>query len=56
VLETIAGVPGMVAGMWIHLKSLRSMKTGYGPPHPRVIGGSRKRTHASDVFHRDRQA
>ena len=31
VLETIAGVPGMVAGMWIHLKSLRQMKTGYGP-------------------------
>lgn len=31
VLETIAGVPGMVAGMWIHLKSLRSAKTGYGP-------------------------
>ena len=30
VLETIAGVPGMVAGMLIHLKSLRSMKTGYG--------------------------
>ena len=31
VLETIAGVPGMVAGMWIHLKSLRQMKTGHGP-------------------------
>ena len=31
VLETIAGVPGMVAGMWLHLKSLRKMKTGYGP-------------------------
>ena len=31
VLETIAGVPGMVAGMWVHLKSLRQMKTGYGP-------------------------
>ena len=31
VLETIAGVPGMVAGMWIHLKSLRKMETGYGP-------------------------
>jgi ubiquinol oxidase len=31
VLETIAGVPGMVAGMWIHLKSLRQMRTGYGP-------------------------
>lgn len=31
VLETIAAVPGMVAGMWIHLKSLRQMRTGYGP-------------------------
>jgi len=31
VLETIAGVPGMVAGMWMHLTSLRQMKTGYGP-------------------------
>ncbi len=31
VLETIAGVPGMVAGMLIHLRSLRIMKTGYGP-------------------------
>ena len=31
VLETIAGVPGMVAGMWLHLKSLRKAKTGYGP-------------------------
>ena len=30
VLETIAGVPGMVAGMLIHLKSLRKMETGYG--------------------------
>ena len=30
VLETVAGVPGMVAGVWMHLKSLRSMKTGYG--------------------------
>ncbi len=31
VLETVAGVPGMVAGMWIHLKSLRRLRTGYGP-------------------------
>ena len=31
VLETVAGVPGMVAGMWLHFKSLRRMKTGYGP-------------------------
>jgi len=31
ILETVAGVPGMVAGMWTHLKSLRQMRTGYGP-------------------------
>ncbi len=31
VLETVAGVPGMVAGMWTHLTSLRNMKVGYGP-------------------------
>ena len=31
VLETVAGVPGIVAGVWLHLKSLRKMKTGYGP-------------------------
>ena len=30
-LETVAGVPGMVAGMWTHLTSLRTMQTGYGP-------------------------
>ena len=30
VLETVAGVLSMVAGMWLHLKSLRKMKTGYG--------------------------
>ena len=26
ILETVAGVPGMVAGMWQHLRSLRGMK------------------------------
>lgn len=26
VLETVAGVPGMVAGMWSHLRSLRKMQ------------------------------
>tara|TARA_R110001592_G_scaffold343498_1_gene634165 strand:- start:31 stop:624 length:594 start_codon:yes stop_codon:yes gene_type:complete len=31
VLETVAGVPGMVAGMMLHFKSLRRMKTGWGP-------------------------
>lgn len=30
ILETVAGVPGMVAGVLMHFKSLRSMKTGYG--------------------------
>ena len=30
VLETVAGVPGMVAGVWMHFKSLRVMKAGYG--------------------------
>ena len=31
VLETVAAVPGMVAGMWTHFRSLRRMKPGYGP-------------------------
>ena len=30
VLETIAAVPGMVAGMLLHLKSLRKMKDDKG--------------------------
>jgi len=30
VLETIAGVPGMVAGMLIHLRSLRRLEKGNG--------------------------
>ena len=30
VLETVAGVPGMVAGVLLHFASLRKMKTGYG--------------------------
>ena len=30
VLETVAGVPGMIAGVWMHFKSLRKMKAGYG--------------------------
>ena len=31
VLETIAGVPGIVAGVWLHMKSLRKMEAGLGP-------------------------
>lgn len=30
VLETVAGVPGMVAGMWIHLKCLRKLSNDRG--------------------------
>ena len=29
-LRDSCGVPGIVAGVWLHLKSLRKMKTGYG--------------------------
>lgn len=38
VLETVAAVPGMVAGMWTHLKSLRQMRTGYGPRIRTLLG------------------
>lgn len=38
ILETVAGVPGMVAGMWTHLKSLRQMRTGYGPKIRTLLG------------------
>ena len=38
VLETVAGVPGMVAGMMLHFKSLRKMKTGYGPDIREMLG------------------
>ena len=30
VLETVAAVPGMVSGVFMHFKSLRSMQMGYG--------------------------
>jgi ubiquinol oxidase len=38
ILETVAAVPGMVAGMWTHLKSLRHMRTGYGPKIRTLLG------------------
>jgi len=37
VLETVAGVPGMVAGMLVHLRSLRTHKRGYGPLIRRLL-------------------
>jgi ubiquinol oxidase len=38
ILETVAAVPDMVAGMWTHLKSLRQMRTGYGPKIRTLLG------------------
>jgi ubiquinol oxidase len=38
ILETVAAVPGMVAGMWTHLKSLRQMRTGYGQKIRTLLG------------------
>jgi ubiquinol oxidase len=38
VLETVAGVPGMVGGMLIHLKSLRRHERGYGPQIRELLG------------------
>ena len=37
VLESVAGVPGMIAGMLVHLKSLRTHKRGYGPIIRRLL-------------------
>ena len=51
VLETVAGVPGMVAGMLVHLKSLRTHKRGYGPYHTKITCRSRERAYASHVFY-----
>jgi len=44
-LETVAGVPGMVAGMARHLKSLRSMKRDYGWIHTLLAEAENERMH-----------
>eukprot|EP00951_Prasinocladus_malaysianus_P050406 scaffold680144_cov59-Prasinocladus_malaysianus.AAC.1 len=36
-LETVAGVPGMVAGMLRHMSSLRSMQRDHGVEHCHLI-------------------
>lgn len=38
-LETVAGIPGMVAGMLRHLNSLRRMKRDHGWMDPHASGG-----------------
>jgi len=52
VLETIAGVPGMVAGMLIHLRSLRKMQTGYGPQIREMLAeAENERMHLMTFIH-----
>ena len=46
VLETIAGVPGMVAGMLTHLSSLRGLKKGQGSKiHEMLAEAENERKH-----------
>ncbi|KAG6610873.1 alternative oxidase [Phytophthora cinnamomi] len=44
-LETVAGVPGMVAGMARHLRSLRSLKRDYGWIHTLLEEAENERMH-----------
>mmetsp|Transcript_6535 Transcript_6535/g.8854 ORF Transcript_6535/g.8854 Transcript_6535/m.8854 type:complete len:328 (+) Transcript_6535:143-1126(+) len=44
-LETVAGVPGMVAGMCRHLKSLRSMQRDHGWIHTLLEEAENERMH-----------
>jgi hypothetical protein len=44
-LETIAGVPGMVAGMARHMKSLRTMQRDYGWIHTLLEEAENERMH-----------
>uniref|UniRef100_K3WC90 Alternative oxidase n=1 Tax=Globisporangium ultimum (strain ATCC 200006 / CBS 805.95 / DAOM BR144) TaxID=431595 RepID=K3WC90_GLOUD len=44
-LETIAGVPGMVAGMTRHLHSIRAMKRDYGWIHTLLAEAENERMH-----------
>lgn len=45
VLETVAAVPGMVAGMFRHLRSLRRMKRDHGWIHPLLEEAENERMH-----------
>ncbi|PNW85050.1 hypothetical protein CHLRE_03g169550v5 [Chlamydomonas reinhardtii] len=49
-LETIAGVPGMVAGVLRHLKSLRSMKRDHGWIHTLLQEAENERMHLLTFF------
>jgi ubiquinol oxidase len=52
VLETVAGVPGMIAGMLTHFASLRTMKKGYGTKiHHMLEEAENERKHLIFVLH-----
>lgn len=44
-LETVAGVPGMVGGMTMHLKSLSTLKPENGTIHHLLEEAENERTH-----------
>ncbi|GIL43101.1 hypothetical protein Vafri_893, partial [Volvox africanus] len=49
-LETVAGVPGMVAGMLRHLKSLRTMRRDQGWIHTLLEEAENERMHLLTFF------
>ena len=51
VLETVAGVPGMVAGMWIHLKCLRKMTHDRGWIKTLLDEAENERMHLMTFIH-----
>lgn len=51
VLETVAAVPGMVAGALIHLKSLRTMKDDAGWIHKLLDEAENERMHLMTFVH-----
>jgi len=50
-LETVAGIPGMVAGSLRHLKSLRRMKRDYGWIHHLLEEAENERMHMLTFLH-----
>ena len=44
-LETVAGVPGMVAAMTLHLRALRTCKPDKGYIHTLLYGAENERMH-----------
>jgi len=52
VLETVAGVPGMIAGMLTHFASLRTLEKGYGTKiHHMLEEAENERKHLIFVLH-----